>query len=439
VGRMPNPPKRRRLSGLLPSMRRPAIRVRLRPARARQVRVRANGRRKVMARTQEGGAEKLQAWWALRSQKRRRQRGGGGPLDSLLSGLVQFYRPVPGQTCTRSWNETVNVSGNPFAGCGLITEEAGGGTYVAGSLVSYGLWPYAEIGGVKHYAGTGWGPPVLMVAGDGSTLVWEPWASMENWVSGFAVLRYVDGVYAGFRFVDATEMLAGWEDGGFGWSDAVVYPADFNHPPMVVKALWNIAAEGGAPTLMPTVMGLFGPAFASNGTDVLCRVLSVDIGGHALGTLAYWVCPAAETVGVLDSLRTAEAGKFGGNYTCAGGTFRVGDSSAAEAIGHQDGDWYLVVMRNEPLLQEQRIELFRERDGQHFWASQSFGVTGARDLEVGDDYLANGLGQVLVIGGSYYYWVMGSGYFDRIGVWERYLADDELANLFNNGLGWAPS
>ena len=95
-------------------------------------------------------------------------------------------------------------------------------------------------------------------------------------------------------------------------------------------------------------------------------------------------------------------------------------------------------MRNDGLLQENTITVLRARDLVSTSRTVSFDDAYVHVLGEADDYMSFGLGTTFGIGSSVYYWVLGYGFFDLIGVWDRCLRDEEVERLFNNGLGWTP-
>jgi hypothetical protein len=138
---------------------------------------------------------------------------------------------------------------------------------------------------------------------------------------------------------------------------------------------------------------------------------------------------------VLSSLRGIFTGAFGGNYNCSAPTFSVGDGGEVSVEDHLDGDWYLVVLRSDPLDDLYKVDLVRLRDEAQFSGSS---VLASAALSGADDYLTEGVVATLVLGSSWHWNLPGYGFYDRLGMWSRALLDDEILDLFNSGLGWSP-
>jgi hypothetical protein len=66
------------------------------------------------------------------------------------------------------------------------------------------------------------------------------------------------------------------------------------------------------------------------------------------------------------------------------------------------------------------------------------GDEGSAVLTDSDDYFQEGIWGVLAFGSSFHWGFQGYGYYDRMGMWDRALSDEEVLDLFNNGLGWQP-
>jgi hypothetical protein len=230
-------------------------------------------------------------------------------------------------------------------------------------------------------------------------------------------------------------MTAGWTDNGTGWSAPNTLPGGFSHPPTVANVLWNRLAYG-KPVTMPTMMSpLGGAAFDSTFGDKLTRNWSEDLRRSVDATLAYWVCPLAESSGVLASVRGVSTYTFLGNYNCAPPDLSVGDFGEVSLADHQAEDWYLVVLRSDTLESLYKVDLVRLRDGAQFSGASALSGTA---LSAGSDYLNEGLQATLAFGSSWHWGVQGYGFYDRMGVWNRVLTDEEIMDLFNSGLGWQP-
>jgi len=272
-------------------------------------------------------------------------------------------------------------------------------------------------------------------------VLWPVWSATPAWVTGYCVLRLVNSGYAGFRDVAAATMFGGWTDTNTGWSDPSELPADFDHPPTTAKVIWNNLNLFVPPQTFPTVASLFGGvAFDSNFGEALARVMSDDLRRTVDGTFAYWVCPN-ENIGVLHGVRGTFAETFGTGYAGVTGTdFSVsngnGSPDSVTATGHEAGDWYLLVQRNDFLTDSFKMDLLRARDGAQFSISANY---QALPLTSGDDYWGNGIFGVLCFGSSWHWGVPGYAYYDRMGLWDRALTDTEVLDLFNNGLGWQPA
>jgi len=378
------------------------------------------------------------AWWL---QGRRRSRiATPSPESDLLSGLVHFYLLEDGTTHVRSWGETATVPEDPFDGIGALSLDTNGGDYSAGQFVQYYVLPFGVQDGGRLYSGAA-RQLGITVGNDDDGVLWPTWSASPDWVTGYCVLRLVSGAYAGYRDVTAATMFGGWTDANTGWTDASELPCDFNHPPRTAKVIWNNLNLLVSPPTFPTVASPFGGrAFDSNLGDALARVMSDDLRRSVDGTLAYWVCPN-ENIGVLHAVRGTFAETFGTGYAGVSGTdFGVnngnGSPYSVTATAHVAGDWYLLVQRNDFLSDSFKMDLLRERDGAHFSIAADY---QALPLNSGDDYWQNGIFGVLVFGSSWHWGVPGYGYYDRMGVWNRALTNDEILDLFNNGLGWQPA
>ena len=378
-------------------------------------------------------------WWSLWLQDRRRARSAVATLtSSLLVGLRQFYHPAAGLTFCKSWNESEAVPGNPSVGLVAPTAATGSGSYAAGDGLLYQLWAYREGSGQRVYAGVAYQKEVA-VSTSGSGCLWPAWTATPGWVTGYAVLRFVNGSYAGFQSITLATMLAGWTDNGGGWSSASALPCAFNNPPVTAKVIWNVFDEYALPEPIAVVASpLGGWAFDATLGDHLARALSDDLRRPVDATMAYWVCPANATNGVLSAVRGIFTENMGGDYTCAGSNLTFGDAAPVTITDHQAGDWYLVVLRRDDLADAYRQDLLRLRDGMPFGTVTTLAGAGSTVLSAASDYFSEGIWGVVAFGSSWHWGLQGYAYFDRMGMWERALEDDEVLDLFNNGLGWQP-
>ncbi len=372
-------------------------------------------------------------WYLLQRGKQRRRAHQAS--TGLQAGLAQFYQAVAGATHLCSWNETELVPDNPFAGLdALFTDGASGGTYHAGDLISYSILPYREIGS-RVYAGLSL--QIEVITAENDAIIWPAWSGSPTWVTGYTILRRVNDVYAWFRDVNVATMFAGWTDDASGWSLASALPFDFNNPPDVAKVLWNLLEEFSQPQVMATVAWTGGTAFDSGASSTqLVRAISEDLRRSLDGTLAFWMCPNQEgRVAVVSGVNKSSFRLY-----CAGAGSGVefGDSGNVFVDGHQAGDWYLVVMRNDTGSNTLTIDALRQRDLVQVSATLGLPVyCGA--LGAGDNYLEEGVGAALSIGGPWFTDIGIPAYFDRIGLWNRPLTNAEVLELFNNGNGWLPT
>ena len=274
-----------------------------------------------------------------------------------------------------------------------------------------------------------------------SGFLWPAWTATPTWVTGYALLRWVNGTYSGYRLVTLATMLAGWLDSGSGWSGGL--PHDFANPPVTAKLVWNVVDEYALPATVSVVASpLGGWAFDSTLGDHLARAMSDDLRRCPDVTMAYWVCPAEGTSGVLAALRGIFDVGMGGDYWCAEPNLSFGATAPVNLTDHQDGDWYLVVLRRDELADEYKKDLVRLRDGAQFSTETTLAGEGSAVLTGSDDYFQEGIWGVVAFGSSFH-WVgagpvQGYGYFDRMALWDRALSDEEVLDLFNNGLGWQP-
>jgi hypothetical protein len=199
--------------------------------------------------------------------------------------------------------------------------------------------------------------------------------------------------------------------------------------------MWN-RTDYNKPSAMLTVSSpLGGVAFDSSFGDRLTRNWSEDLRRDLDGTMAFWFCPLAEASGVVSSLRGVYNYSVLGNYSCWQPDFNYGDNNEVSIGDHVDGDWYLVVLRSDTLLGVYKVDLVRLRDEAQFSGSSPLAGTA---LSGASDYLNEGMLATLVLGSSWHWNVPGFGFYDRLGMWNRVLTDDEILDLFNNGLGWQP-
>jgi hypothetical protein len=370
--------------------------------------------------------------WYL-AQRGKHRRHLDATVGGLQDGLLQFYQVTAGMSHVRSWNETELLPDNPFLGFGdPYSEGASGGSYNADDLVAYFLLPYGENDG-RIYAGISHRLEVVTVADD--AILWPAWTESPGWVTGFTVLRHVNDSPAGYRDVNAATMFGGWRDDNTGWSAAAL-PFDFDQPPTVAKVLWNVLEEFAFPQTMATVPWSGGTAFSTvDDLTQLIREICDDLRRSVTGTLAFWVCPLAD--GSIAALSGDALTSFRIPCSAAGSGLAFGDSGQVFIDGHESGDWYLLVLRNDEAAGTLTIDVIRQRDGVQVSANGALPaycgpLTGA------DDYLAEGLGATLSIGGPWFTDVGVPGYFDRIGLWNRRLTEAEVLELFNDGAGWLP-
>ena len=329
---------------------------------------------------------------------------------------------------------------SPYHGLVAPTEAPGSGSYAAGVTVMLQLHAFREVNGQRVYAGVAYQRDVA-IGSNGSGVEWPAWSASPSWVTGYALLRFEDYIYTGHRMVTLATMQAGWLDTGSGWSGGL--PVDFNNPPVTVKAVWNATDEYGLPQVVSVVASpLGGWAFDATLGDHLGRAMSDDLRRCPDVTMAYWVCPADGTSGVLSALRGIFGVSLSGNYSCVEPDLSFGDTTPVEVADHQDGDWYLLVIRRDDLADEYKKDLVRLRDRAQFSTETTLAGEGSAVLTGSDDYFQEGIWGVVAFGSSFH-WVgagpvQGYGYFDRMALWDRALSDEEVLDLFNNGLGWQP-
>jgi hypothetical protein len=238
-----------------------------------------------------------------------------------------------------------------------------------------------------------------------------------------------------YRDLSLAAMVGGWTDNGTGWSAANTLPNSFSNPPTVAKVMWSRLGYN-QPDVMPTVFSpLGGEAFDSTFGHVLTRNWSEDLRRDLDGTMAFWFCPMEESSGVVSSLRGVYDWTFLGNYNCLSPGFNLGDNDEISIGDHVDGDWYLIVLRSDTLLDEYKVDLVRLRDEAQFAGSSALAGTA---LSGSDNYFNEGMQATLVLGSSWHWGVPGFGFYDRLALWNRVLTDDEILDLFSSGLGWQP-
>jgi hypothetical protein len=353
---------------------------------------------------------------------------------------MQFYTPEANATFLKSWGESEAVPSNPFNGISAPFAVAYVGTYALGDSVYYQVLPYRQ-GAERVYAGAMLAYSLTMEEDEGG-FQWPAWSASPGWASGFSVLRHVNGSYAGFIDVPVGGMVAGWMDDAWGWSGPESLPCSYSSPPKTAKVLWNVLDASTPPVAMTTVSGVGGGlALDSTLGDKLVRLMSHDLRAQPEGTFAFWFCPTDNNGwGVIATLRGVYDVNYLGDYSFDGTSLFVGDlytaTGGATATGHQVGDWYLVVLRRDAVAALSKVDLVRQRDGVQFSAAVPlFG----KHLEAGDDYISEGIQGVACFGGSYHWGTPSYGYYDRMGVWNRSISDEEVEELFNVGLGWAPA
>lgn len=353
-----------------------------------------------------------------------------------MSGLLQFYVPQAGVNFLKSWNETEGVPNNPLDGIGMPYSVGWSGSYALGDSIRYDVFPYRQVA-QRIYAGAVVVYSVTVEA-ENAAMQWPAWSSYPGWVSGFIVLRYVNGAYAGYLDQSSMTMFAGWTDDAWGWSGPEAMPCSFANPPVTVKVLWNQPDWTEGPLELDTVLSPFGGlAFSSMNGDKLVRVLSDDLRRSLDGTFAFWFCPAAESSGALGAIRGVYSGSYFGNYSCSPPALDFGNSGEIGVLNHQDGDWYLAVVRHDTLTASHTLDLLRERDNARFSASVA-DLTYIAGLDSESDYLNEGLWALAAVGDSGHWGIHGYAYFDRIGIWNRALTEEEVLDLFNSGLAWQP-
>jgi len=377
-------------------------------------------------------------WLATWLQGRRRKRLAGvvEPQEEptgLEAGLVEFYQPEAGATFVRSFDESRAPDAVPYT-MQSLEESEGEGSYPEGTALEYFVMPYRTVDGVRVYGSCLLQHSLGVTVPDAGVL-WPGGGEAPAWVTGYCVLRWVNYSTRSHRYFSVAGMLAGWLDNGTsGWIEGL--PATFAAPPDVLRVMWSRDGTHSAPSTMPTVLSpLGGWAFDSTTGHQLCREMCDGLRRMPEATMAYWLCPADGSGGVLSSLRGVFLLSFGGNYSCSVPDFVFAEAGEASVADHQDGDWYLVVLRNDPLEELCKVDLVRLRDEAQFSASATL---NAAALTVDDDFFYDGLLAVLVLGCSWHWGVQGYGYYDRLGVWDRALTDEEILDLFNSGLGWVP-
>ena len=212
-------------------------------------------------------------------------------------------------------------------------------------------------------------------------------------------------------------------------------PFDFAHPPKTAKVMWSLFQEKyleGMPTV-PSPLG--GRAFDSTAGSQMVRHLSDDARRLSDSTIAFWFCPENHSNGIAWTVRGVSGPNCSGTYSC-NVPFLDFQGDAPMTFGdHTDGDWYLIVERADFLEQKSKLTAMR-MGGEVVLASvadlQSYPLTE------GDDYFTEGIQGLICLGSSFHWSVQGYGYFDRLGLWDRCLSEEEIVDLFNLGLGWTP-
>ena len=194
----------------------------------------------------------------------------------------------------------------------------------------------------------------------------------------------------------------------------------------------------GAVSAMPTVASpLGGVAFDSTAGDQLEREQSAYLRQMPDFTLAFWWCPSGLAGGHAAAIRGISQTSVSLGYSTESDPLKllVGDGGEVEVADHVEGDWYLLAWRADSAALTQKITLTRLRDGAVFEGQCGEGV-GVLNGEA--DYFFEGMLAAVCFGSSWHWSVLGRGYYDRMGIWNRALTEDNLADLFNLGLGWMP-
>jgi hypothetical protein len=379
----------------------------------------------------------------LQSRRRLRQRQSLVTVPALEDGLVQFYQPAAGLPYVRSWNESAGVPPDPLAGMVQPVEGTPGesGGYSEGDVLVYYLFPLQVSESGSLYTGVlRWVQCDIVT--DLAPVDWPAWTTSPQWVTDCLIIAIHNGQLYGWRVVSMATMENGWTDDGTGWAPGL--PHEFLIPPVTAKVLWNCnGAFGSAPGNIPVVMSPFGgDAFDASAGANLTRLLSDDLRRLVDCTLAYWVCPLGSG-GVLATVRGIYGANLGGDFADSAGSLIFGDTyywlATVTATDDIEGDWYLAVVRCDSLNDAFKLDLWRLRGETHYTYVGALS-TGApvNVLDANSDYWLEGLLGVLSVGGSFHWGSPGYGYYDRIGLWNRALTDEEVGNLYNSGLGWAP-
>ena len=260
-------------------------------------------------------------------------------------------------------------------------------------------------------------------------------AARRDGSRAFSCFEKVNGVANGFRDMPAATFCNDWTDDGTGWLSNAALPHSFSNPPTVAKLLWcntNWNVTGEAMSTVASPLG--GVAFDGTGGQKLTRIMSDDLRRLTAATVATWACPS-ETDGMLLTLQGINNAVFQIDYGSYVPTFAI-LNGMIELDDMEEGDWYFIAVRIDPSVNQVKLDVFRLRDGNHVTGSDSLWY---HPLTSGDNYINEGILGVFGVNGSFHHNYGEHGYFDRIGLWNRALRDDEVLQLYNDGAGWRPS
>jgi len=379
---------------------------------------------------------RLGQWWALQLQKRRRARlSASVSVPPMLdSGLLQFYRAQDGVKVVRSFNETVAVPAEPFAGMASYTALDDSGNYAAGDVVRYYLAPYVTVDGGRVYLGVTTYHVVNVVLAD-SGIERQEWTSTPTGVDGFTVVRWLNTTTFSHRHLTTASMAAGGVDTGTGWTAGL--PWSFETPMVSAKAMWSRFNHWLPAAMVTEASPLGGVAFDTSTGYQWVRECGDDVARLTDCTTAFWFCPTGVS-GIPWSVRGITQVMFSGGIEGdeeIPAEITIGGNGEIAITDHVPGDWYLIVNRNDTLEGLQKLTAYRLRDSARFdGATDAMGTS----LTTGSDYFLEGMLAAVSLGSSWHWNVQGYGYFDRLGIWDRALTSEEIEGLFNFGLGWEP-
>lgn len=271
----------------------------------------------------------------------------------------------PGRTNLRSLTDTEPDLG---AALGLAAPWwlAEGQGYADGSAPMFAAVPYALRGVQRLLAGcvTRFDMGACLGVCDA---VWDASSALPLWVDGVLLVRWLDG-QVDYLDVPAASVRSGWADDGSGWTNFADAPGvmfDYSDPPLVAPYLWvgnSFWTHQETVLVMPSPLG--GWAVDTSLGGALVRAPAEPLMRAGDLTLAFWFGPTDDT-GYMDiaGVRGVWVRRLVVNFSLSSGqaTFwsHLTGTPSVTLTGHQSGDWYLVVMRLDALLDRLSLPIWK--------------------------------------------------------------------------------